>query len=108
MLVSIWGTWAANAGVAGGLDAIPQAYFDAALVDGAGAWRRSGASSLPLLRPVTWFVFLTGVISALQMFTLVFVSPRAARSRCMRPDVVAIDLPDRIWTAALGMASGWP
>ena len=107
MLVSIW----AHVGgqmlvLLGGLDAIPQAYFDAALVDGAGAWRRFWRVTLPLLRPVTWFVFLTGVISALQMFTLVFVLTQGGPFPLHAPDVVV----HRIYRAAfgpqaLGMAS---
>src|SRR5207244_296924 len=56
-----------------GLQAIPPAYLDAARVDGAGAWRGFWRVTLPLLRPVTWFVVLTGVLGALQTFTLVFV-----------------------------------
>jgi ABC-type sugar transport system permease subunit len=55
------------------LQAIPQAYFDAARLDGAGAWRRFWRVTLPLLRPVTWLLVLTGILGALQMFTLVFV-----------------------------------
>jgi multiple sugar transport system permease protein len=90
----------------GGLDAIPQAYFDAALVDGAGAWRRFWRVTLPLLRPVTWFVFLTGVISALQMFTLVFVLTQGGPFPLHATDVVV----HRIYRTAfgpqaLGMAS---
>lgn len=74
MLVSIWAHVGGQMLVfLGGLQAIPQAYFDAARMDGAGAWRRFWRVTLPLLRPVTWFVLLTGVIGALQMFTLVFV-----------------------------------
>ncbi len=74
MLVSIWAHVGGQMLVfLAGLQAIPQAYFDAARVDGGNAWRRFWRVTMPLLRPVTWFVFLTGVIGALQMFTLVFV-----------------------------------
>lgn len=57
----------------GGLQRIPQAYFDAARVDGANAWQRFWRVTFPLLRPVTLFVLVTGVIGAFQMFTLVYV-----------------------------------
>ncbi len=74
MLLSIWAHVGGQMLVfLAGLQAIPQAFFDAARVDGGNAWRRFWRVTLPLLRPVTWFVFLTGVIGALQMFTLVFV-----------------------------------
>jgi len=74
MLVSIWAHVGGQMLVfLAGLQAIPQEYFDAARVDGGNVWRRFWRVTLPLLRPVTWFVFLTGVIGAFQMFTLVFV-----------------------------------
>jgi len=55
---------------------------------------------------VTWFVFLTGVISALQMFTLVFVLTQGGPFPLHAPDVVV----HRIYRSgfgpqAFGMAS---
>jgi len=74
MLVSIWAHVGGQMLVfLAALQAIPQAYFDAARVDGGSAWRRFWRVTMPLLRPVTWFVLVTGVIGALQIFTLVFV-----------------------------------
>jgi multiple sugar transport system permease protein len=77
MLISIW----AHAGgqmlvFLAALQRIPQAYIDAARVDGAGAWRRFWRVTLPLLRPVTGFVVVTGLLSAAQVFTLVAVLTR--------------------------------
>jgi len=74
MLISIW----AHVGgqmlvILAGLDRIPPEFLDAARVDGAGAWRRLFRITLPLLRPVLGLVLLTGVISAMQVFTLVYV-----------------------------------
>ena len=57
----------------GGLQRIPPVYLDAARVDGASAWQRFWRVTFPLLRPVTLFVLVTGVIGAFQMFTLVYV-----------------------------------
>jgi multiple sugar transport system permease protein len=56
-----------------GLQRIPHAYLEAARVDGANAWQRFWRVTFPLLRPVTLFVLVTGVIGAFQMFTLVYV-----------------------------------
>jgi multiple sugar transport system permease protein len=56
-----------------GLQGIPQAYHDAALVDGAGPWQRFRHVTLPLLRPVILFVLVTGVIAGFQVFTLVYM-----------------------------------
>ena len=82
MLVSLW----AHAGgqmlvFLAGLQRIPQAYLDAARVDGAGAWRRFRRITLPLLRPVTAFVIVTGLISAFQLFTLVSVVTQGGPQR---------------------------
>ena len=56
-----------------GLQRIPSAYLEAARVDGANAWQRFWRVTFPLLKPVTLFVIVTGVIGAFQMFTLVYV-----------------------------------
>ena len=99
MLISIWVHVGGQMLVfLGALDSIPPAYFDAARVDGAGAWRRLWRVTVPLLRPVTWFVFLTGVISALQMFTLVFVLTQGGPFPVHVTDVVI----HRIYRSAFG------
>jgi len=56
-----------------GLQAIPQDYIDAARVDGANAWQRFWRVTFPLLRPVTLFVLVTGIIASFQVFTLVYI-----------------------------------
>jgi multiple sugar transport system permease protein len=99
MLVSIWAHVGGQMLVfLAGLQAIPQAYFDAARVDGGNAWRRFWRVTMPLLRPVTWFVFLTGVIGALQMFTLVFVLTQGGPMSFQSTDVLV----HRIYRTAFG------
>ena len=56
-----------------GLQGIPQDYLDAARVDGAGPWRRFWRITFPLLRPVTLFVLVTGLITSFQVFTFIYV-----------------------------------
>jgi len=56
-----------------GLQGIPRDYLDAARVDGANAWQRFRRVTFPLLRPVTLFVLVTGVITSFQVFALVYV-----------------------------------
>jgi multiple sugar transport system permease protein len=74
MLISLWVHVGGQMMVfLAGLRRIPQAYMDAARVEGAGAWRRFWRITVPLLRPVTGFVFVTGLLSAFQLFTLVSV-----------------------------------
>ena len=56
-----------------GLQDIPRDLYEAAALDGAGAWRSFWAVTLPLLRPVLLFVFVTHIIGSFQIFGQVFV-----------------------------------
>ncbi len=56
-----------------GLQAIPNELYEAAIIDGAGPWRRFQRITLPLLRPTTFFVLVTSVIGSFQVFTFVYV-----------------------------------
>jgi multiple sugar transport system permease protein len=56
-----------------GLAAIPQELYDAALIDGAGAWRRFIHVTLPGLRHTLFFVLITSVIGSFQVFGAVYV-----------------------------------
>ncbi|MPY53612.1 carbohydrate ABC transporter permease [Streptomyces acidicola] len=56
-----------------GLQGIPQEYYEAATVDGAGAWRRFRCITLPLLAPTTLFVSVMAVISGLQAFGQAYI-----------------------------------
>jgi ABC-type sugar transport system permease subunit len=52
---------------------VPQASYDAAAVDGAGPWRTMWRITWPGVWPMTFFLLVTGVIGALQVFDIVFV-----------------------------------
>jgi multiple sugar transport system permease protein len=56
-----------------GLQAIPQEYYEAAAVDGAGGWRQFRHITLPLLTPSTFFLTVYLVISSFQVFDQIFV-----------------------------------
>ena len=56
-----------------GLQDIPRELYEAAALDGASGWRSFWAITLPLLRPVLLFVFVTHVIGSFQIFGQVFV-----------------------------------
>jgi len=74
-----------------GLDRIPGALWDAAVLDGAGAWTRFRRITEPLLRPVTLSILVTGVVVAVQGFTLAFVTGPNA------PDLAALHLYQLGW-----------
>jgi ABC-type sugar transport system permease subunit len=56
-----------------GMQNIPRELYEAATVDGAGAWRKFMNVTLPLLAPTTFYVVTTAVINALQVFEQVYV-----------------------------------
>jgi len=56
-----------------GLQDIPRELYEAAALDGAGGWRAFRSITLPLLRPVLLFVFVTHVIGSFQIFGQVFI-----------------------------------
>lgn len=56
-----------------GLQGIPETYYEAARLDGAGGWTMFRNITLPLLKPTTIFVLVTGVIGAFQVFTEVYI-----------------------------------
>jgi multiple sugar transport system permease protein len=56
-----------------GLNAIPEEYYESARMDGATAWQQFRKITLPLLRPVTTYVVITGLIGAFQIFEAVYI-----------------------------------
>ncbi|SHK86122.1 carbohydrate ABC transporter membrane protein 1, CUT1 family [Pseudonocardia thermophila] len=71
-----------------GLRAIPPAVHEAAVLDGAGPWQRFWRITLPLLRPTTFFVLVTGVIASFQTFDAVYaLTPKGGPQ--LSTDVVA-------------------
>lgn len=55
------------------LQGIPQAHYEAAQLDGANAWQQFRFITLPLLAPSTFFLTVTALIDAFQVFDLVYV-----------------------------------
>jgi len=56
-----------------GLQGIPAELYEAARVDGAGRWSLFRHITLPLLSPITFFLVVTSIIGALQVFDIVAV-----------------------------------
>ncbi len=74
MLVSAWGQLGYMMVVyLAGLQAIPASLLEAARLDGADAWQRFRLVLWPMLRPVSTYLLLTGIIWSFHGFTLVYV-----------------------------------
>ncbi|MCX7019855.1 MAG: sugar ABC transporter permease [bacterium] len=74
MAMSVWKTIGYNMIIyIAGLKAIPSTYYEAASIDGASKTRSFLAITIPLLRPVTLFLVIMGVINSFQVFDQVFI-----------------------------------
>jgi len=82
-----------------GILAIPEEIYRAARLDGAGPWQRFRRITLPLLRPTLFFVLVTGIISAAQVFDTVYALTGGGPQN--RTDLVA----HRIYAEAFGAAA---
>ena len=63
------------------LQGVPQELYDAAQVDGAGAWARFRRVTLPLVSPTTFFLFIIQMIGAFQLFTEAYTMTRGGPAR---------------------------
>ena len=61
-----------------GVKAVPKEYWEAAELDGAGAWQRFWHVTLPMLTPTIFFCTIINVIATLQIFDLVYVMSATA------------------------------
>jgi multiple sugar transport system permease protein len=56
-----------------GLQNIPNEYYEAARIDGAGTWNLFARITWPLLRPTTLFVIVISIINALRHFDAIWI-----------------------------------
>lgn len=82
-----------------GLLAIPEDIHAAARTDGANAWQRFWRITLPMLRPTTFFVLVTGIVSTAQVFDTVYALTGGGPG--VSTDLVA----HRIYAEAFGSAA---
>ncbi len=68
VFMSLWGAGGGAVIFLASLRGIPQTLYDAAMVDGAGAWACFRSITLPMLSPVIFFNLVMGLIGALQTF----------------------------------------
>lgn len=78
-LIGAW-MWFGNSFIVlmAGVQGINKDYFEAAAIDGAGRWTTFFKITLPLLKPIMLYVFVTSLIGGLQLFDLPFLMCGAA------------------------------
>jgi multiple sugar transport system permease protein len=73
-MMSLWGLGRTAIIYLAGLKGIPKELYEAAAMDGAGAWRSFTSVTLPLLTPTIFFNLVLSVIATFQTFTSAFVA----------------------------------
>jgi multiple sugar transport system permease protein len=73
ILMGLWSIGTSMVIWLAGLQSIPEIYYEAAALDGAGPIRRFLRITMPLLSPTTFFVLITSTIGTFQIFTQAFV-----------------------------------
>src|SRR5690625_5903858 len=56
-----------------GLQSVPNDLYEAAEIDGAGFWRKQWNITIPMLRPIIFFVSVISTMGAFKEFTLMLV-----------------------------------
>ncbi|MEV0587263.1 sugar ABC transporter permease [Nonomuraea sp. NPDC050310] len=77
-LLGMWGAGNTMVIFLAALLDVPKHLYEAASIDGAGAWRQFRSITLPTISPVLMFTAITGVIYALQYFTQAMIASRVA------------------------------
>lgn len=87
ILISAWGVGQTLLIYLAGLQGVDSTYYEAAAIDGAGAWAKFRHVTLPLITPAIFFNVVTGLIGAFQEFTkFVIFSGGAQASNLGGPD----------------------
>ena len=73
ILMGLWVTGSAMVVFLAALQDVPEVYYEAAVIDGAGAWAKFRHVTLPLISPVILFETIIASIFTLQYFTQAFL-----------------------------------
>lgn len=74
MFINVWAGFGYSMVIyLAGLQTIPQELYEAADIDGAGAWNKFRFIIFPLLTPTTFFLLVTGIIGSFKVFDIINV-----------------------------------
>ncbi len=73
ILMSLWSVGGTMVLYLAGLQDVPEHLYEAAEIDGAGAWYKTRHITLPMLSPVILFTTIMGLIGGFQYFTQAYV-----------------------------------
>lgn len=70
VILSLWGAGGAMIIFLAGLQGIPDIYYEAADIDGAGRWAKLRHITLPMMSPIIFFNLVIGFINTFQVFVI--------------------------------------
>ncbi|MDP4191530.1 MAG: sugar ABC transporter permease [Bacteroidota bacterium] len=74
IIMGVWKTLGVNMVLfSAGLQGIPESYYEAAQLDGAGRWAKFWHITIPMLSPTTFFIMIMSMIGSFQVFDIVYV-----------------------------------
>jgi multiple sugar transport system permease protein len=69
IVMSLWAFGGSMVIYLAGLQGIPEVFYEAAKIDGAGRWAQLRHITIPLMSPVIFFNLIIGIIGSFQVFT---------------------------------------
>ncbi|MCF8240319.1 MAG: sugar ABC transporter permease [Melioribacteraceae bacterium] len=74
IVMGVWKTFGINMVLfSAGLQGIPDTYYEAAEIDGAGRWSKFWNITIPMLGPTIFFILVMSMITSFQVFDIVYV-----------------------------------
>lgn len=73
ILMSLWGLGGGMVIFLAGLQGIPNEFYEAAEIDGAGAWAKLRHVTIPVMSPVIFFNLIMSIIGSFQVFTAAYL-----------------------------------
>lgn len=73
ILMGLWGSGGMMLIYLAAIKGVPQSLYEAADLDGAGAWKKFRHITIPAISPATLYQLITGLIAAFQYFTQAYI-----------------------------------
>jgi multiple sugar transport system permease protein len=73
VIMSLWGLGGPMLIYLASLQNVPTQLYEAAIMDGAGAWTKFWRITIPMISPVLLFTFVTNIIGSFQVFTQAYI-----------------------------------
>lgn len=73
IMMSLWSVGGSMVIYLAGLQSVPQHLYEAASIDGAGAWTKFFTITIPMMSPVIFYNLIVGFIASIQGFVLVLI-----------------------------------